>query len=31
MCMIIEDVMLDLGSNVNILPKQSWEMMGNPS
>lgn len=26
----IKDVMLDLGSDVNILPKKSWEAMGKP-
>jgi hypothetical protein len=27
----VKDVMLDLGSYVNILPKKSWEMMGQVS
>jgi hypothetical protein len=26
----IRDVMLDLGSDVNIFPKKTWEAMGNP-
>jgi hypothetical protein len=26
----INDVMLDLGSDVNILPKKTWEAMGKP-
>jgi hypothetical protein len=26
----MDGVMLDLGSNVNILPKKSWEVMGKP-
>ncbi|GLJ59365.1 hypothetical protein SUGI_1523900 [Cryptomeria japonica] len=26
----VKDVMLDLGSDVNILPNKSWEMMGSP-
>ena len=25
------DVILDLGSNVNVLPKQTWGQMGKPS
>jgi hypothetical protein len=27
----MDGVMLDLGSDVNILPKKSWELMGKPS
>jgi hypothetical protein len=27
----IKDVMLDLGYDVNILPKKTWEDLGNPS
>jgi hypothetical protein len=26
----IKDVMLDLGSDVNILPKKTWEALGKP-
>jgi len=26
----MQDVMLDLGSDVNILPNKSWEFMGKP-
>jgi hypothetical protein len=26
----MDGVMLDLGSDVNILPKKSWEVMGKP-
>jgi hypothetical protein len=26
----VDNVILDLGSDVNVLPKQSWEMMGEP-
>jgi hypothetical protein len=26
-----DNVMLDLGSNVKILPKKSWELMGKPN
>jgi hypothetical protein len=27
----MDGVMLDLGSNMNILPKKSWELMGKPN
>jgi hypothetical protein len=27
----MKDVMLDLGSDVNILPKKSWDSMGKPN
>jgi hypothetical protein len=27
----MDGVMLDLGSDVNILPKKSWELMGKPN
>jgi hypothetical protein len=27
----IENVMLDLGSDINVLPKQTWERMGRPN
>jgi hypothetical protein len=27
----MDGVMLDLGSDVNILPKKSWELMGRPN
>ena len=26
----IDEVVLDLGSKVNVLTKQTWELMGNP-
>jgi hypothetical protein len=26
----VDNVILDLGSDVNVLPKQTWEMMGKP-
>jgi hypothetical protein len=26
----VDNVILDLGSDVNVLPKQTWEMMGEP-
>jgi hypothetical protein len=26
----MDGVMLDLGSDMNILPKKSWEVMGKP-
>ena len=27
----VDSVILDLGSNVNILTKQTWQLMGNPT
>jgi len=27
----LDQVILDLGSNVNVLPKQTWEHMGRPT
>jgi hypothetical protein len=27
----VDNVILDLGSDVNVLPKKTWEMMGKPS
>jgi len=26
----IDNIVLDLGSNVNVIPKRTWELMGNP-
>jgi hypothetical protein len=26
----VENIILDLGSDVNVLPKKTWEMMGKP-
>jgi hypothetical protein len=26
----VDNVILDLGFDVNVLPKQTWEMMGKP-
>jgi len=27
----MDNVILDLGSNINVLPKHTWEMMGEPN
>jgi hypothetical protein len=27
----VDNIILELGSNVNVLPKQTWEMMGKPN
>jgi hypothetical protein len=26
----VDNIILDLGSNINVLPKKTWEMMGKP-